>query len=168
MQYLFVLSIDDPIYVIPAKAAILLEWKRIFVPRGTRNTFYWAAWFLISLNSLFYFIALFFMIFANKPVEKSWNVLLPGTTLFSRKELDIVATAINLAVDVTIFLLPQRVIWSLQMARSRKIGLSCMFSLGLMFVSLSLPEEVIYRHTDKASTFAQIFSLLFRPSLRDC
>lgn len=138
------------------------------MPRGTRNTFYWTSWFLLSLNSLFYFIATFFVIFANRPVEKSWNVLLPGSTPFSRKDLDVVATGINLSVDVTIFMLPQRVIWSLQMAKSRKIGLSFMFSLGLLFVSLSLPEEVVYRHTDKAPTFAQVFSLRFRPTLRDC
>ncbi|KAG6358899.1 hypothetical protein INS49_012419 [Diaporthe citri] len=130
--YLMFFSIIDPVYVIPAKAAILWEWKRIFVPRGTRNTFYWTTWFLISLNSLFYFVGTFFIIFANNPVQKSWNVLLPGSTPFSRKDLDVVATGINLAVDVTIFMLPQRVIWTLQMAKSRKIGLSFMFSLGLL------------------------------------
>lgn len=139
----------DPFYVIPAKAAILWEWKRIFVPLGTRNTFYWASWFLLSLNSLFYFVAMFFVIFANWPVEKSWNVLLPGSTPFSRKDLDIVATAINLTVDVTIFMLPQHVIWSLQMAKSRKIGLSFMFSLGLLFVPLSLPGR-LFADTDNA------------------
>ncbi|KAI8945404.1 hypothetical protein F4801DRAFT_128057 [Xylaria longipes] len=132
--YLFVFTIIDPIYVIPAKAAILLEWKRIFVPRGTRNWFYWTAWLIISVNSLFYFIATFFVVFANRPVAKSWDVLLPGSSPFDRKDLDIVATGINLAVDVSTFLLPQPVIWSLKMTKSRKIGISLMFSLGLLSV----------------------------------
>ncbi|KAH8889474.1 hypothetical protein GQ53DRAFT_825363 [Thozetella sp. PMI_491] len=133
--YAFVFSIIDPVYVIPAKAAILLEWKRIFVPLGTRNMFYWVAWFLISLNSVFYFIATFFVIFANQPVAKSWDVLLPGSYVFDRKTIDIVATGINLTVDVSIFLLPQPVIWSLKMIKSRRIGLSIMFSLGLLSVA---------------------------------
>lgn len=128
-------TIIDLVYVIPAKAAILLEWKRIFVPRGTRNTFYWVTWFLLSLNTLFYFIATFFVIFANKPIAKNWDVLLPGSSSFDRKILDIMATGINLTVDVSIFMLPQPVIWSLHMTKSRKIGLCLMFSMGLLLVS---------------------------------
>lgn len=131
-QYLFVFSIIDPIWVIPAKAAILLEWKRIFVPRGTRNRFYWATWFLMLLNGLFYFIAFFFVIFAQQPIARNWDVILPGKSPYDRKTIDIVATGVNLTVDVSVFLLPQRVIWSLQMTRSRKLGLCLMFSLGLL------------------------------------
>ncbi|KAI0414549.1 hypothetical protein F5X98DRAFT_241037 [Xylaria grammica] len=133
-MYLFVFTIADPIYAITAKAAILLEWKRIFVPRGTRNRFYWGAWFLISLNSVFYIIATLFAVFANIPVAKNWDVLLPGSSPFHRKTIDIVATGINLTVDVLTFILPQPVIWSLKLTNSHKIGLTVMFSLGLLSV----------------------------------
>ncbi|KAI0965029.1 hypothetical protein F4678DRAFT_453932 [Xylaria arbuscula] len=135
--WLFVFSIIDPIYTIPAKAAILLEWKRIFVPRGTRNWFYWSAWFVISLNSLFYFMAIFFVIFANKPVAKSWDALLPGSSPINRKNFDIAATGVNIFVDVATFLIPQPVIWSLKMNKSRKIGFSVMFSIGLVAIGIA-------------------------------
>ncbi|KAK5624366.1 hypothetical protein RRF57_000082 [Xylaria bambusicola] len=139
MGYLFVFSIIDPFFTIPAKAAILLEWIRIFVPRGTRNRFFWAAWFVIALNSLFYFAAFWVVIFAEWPIEYNWNLLIPGgRSLADRKLLDILCTGVNLFTDISTFLLPQPIIWNLNMTKSRKIGLSLMFSFGIFSVALAV------------------------------
>ncbi|TGJ80279.1 hypothetical protein E0Z10_g8482 [Xylaria hypoxylon] len=142
-QYLYVFTVIDAFYVIPAKAAILLEWIRIFVPRKTRNWFYWAAWSIIAINSLFYFAALLVVIFAEWPIEYNWNLLVPGgRSLADRKLLDLIATGVNLFTDISTFLLPQRIIWSLKMTRSRKIGISSMFSFGVFSVALAVGRLV--------------------------
>ncbi|KAJ8119388.1 hypothetical protein ONZ43_g3652 [Nemania bipapillata] len=136
--YLFVFSLCSALYMIPAKAAILLEWIRIFVPGNTRNWFFWTAWSIIAFNSLAYFAALWVVIFGKSPIAYNWNVFIPeGRSYVNRKHLDIVAAGVNLITDISTFLLPQPIIWSLKMTKSRKIGVSFMFSFGLLFVNFS-------------------------------
>lgn len=95
---------------IAAETTILLSWDRIFVPRGTRSPFYWEAWFVITLNTLFYFVATFLFIFAKSLVAKSWNIFFSGSSLVGRKTLGLVAAGINLFIDVSTFVVPQLVI----------------------------------------------------------
>lgn len=133
--YLFIFTVLDPIIVIPMKAAILLEWMRIFIPRSVRNRYFWVAWFLIGFNTIFYIIAGFLVIYAVQPVPRNYNVLLPGTTPFNRMDIEILATVVNLFIDVGIFLLPQPIIWGLMLSKGRKIGLALMFSLGLLSIA---------------------------------
>jgi hypothetical protein len=132
---LFIFTVMDPILVIPAKAAILLEWMRIFVPRGVRNKYFWFSWFLISINTIFYFVATFLIVYAVEPVPKNWNVILPGRVVMDRKAIELAATVINLIVDIGIFLLPQPIIWRLKVSRARKFGLAAIFSLGLLSIA---------------------------------
>lgn len=52
------------------------------------------------------------------------------------KALDVATAALNLLSHVLIFVLPQTMIWKLQMTRSRKIGVAIVLSAGLMYVQL--------------------------------
>ncbi|KAK3374313.1 hypothetical protein B0T24DRAFT_626160 [Lasiosphaeria ovina] len=114
-----------------AKNAILLEWGNIFVPAGTRNWFFWSTRVLIVANTLIYLAAILAGTFLCKPVRKSWDFFVPGTCL-DRQSVHGSVVCFNLAVDLFILVLPQKVIWSLNMTLSRKIGVSFIFSLGLM------------------------------------
>lgn len=123
-----------------AKAAILLEWTRIFVPRGVRNKFFWAAYILLAVNSLLYFSASVAVICSCIPPRKLWYPFIAGQCL-DRQDLDTTAAAVNIVTDIAVFILPQRKIWSLQMTKSRKIGLSVIFSFGILYVNdLSFPS----------------------------
>ncbi|KAI1753927.1 hypothetical protein F4782DRAFT_494443 [Xylaria castorea] len=139
--YLFVFSLIDCFYTIPAKAAILLEWKRIFVPRGAgaSNWFYWAAWAIIAFNTASYFAAFFVVLLANRPLAFNWDLLIPGgSSPLNRKTLDLFCLGVNLTVDLATFLLPQPIIWRLKLSRARRIGLSLMFSLGLASIGIAI------------------------------
>ncbi|KAI0173110.1 hypothetical protein GGR52DRAFT_571608 [Hypoxylon sp. FL1284] len=114
-----------------AKPAVLLEWIRIFVPRPTRNAFFVTCWILIVINCRFYIAGILAVNFGCHPREKSWYTWLPGTCV-DRKRMDIVSSYINLASDIAILLLPQRVIWSLNMSPKRRIGISVIFSMGVL------------------------------------
>lgn len=113
------------------KAAILLEWRRIFCPRGTRDTFFWAAIALLVINVLLYAGGGIAVICSCVPPRKYWYPFIDGSCI-DRSQVDTVAGSINLFTDFGIFILPQRKIWNLQMTNARKIGLAVIFSFGLL------------------------------------
>ncbi|KAI1275365.1 hypothetical protein F5Y07DRAFT_369840 [Xylaria sp. FL0933] len=112
------------------KAAILLEWVRIFVPRGTRSTFYWTCHIFIWVNLSFYTAILIWGNTSCKPYEKLWDKTLPGTCL-KGDAFDIVTASYNGVSDILILLLPQRVIWKLRLNRKKKLGIALVFAVGL-------------------------------------
>ncbi|KAI1775032.1 hypothetical protein F4818DRAFT_451951 [Hypoxylon cercidicola] len=114
-----------------AKPAILLEWIRIFVPYPTRNAFFVTCWILIIINCGYYIAGIFTVNFGCSPREKSWYTWLPGTCI-DRKTMDIVSSSINVVSDVAILLLPQKVIWNLNLTAKWKIGISIIFSIGVL------------------------------------
>lgn len=120
------------------KPAVLLQWKRIFIPTGTRNGFFWAIHGLIVLNTLLYIAGLFASAFGCEPIRGFWDAAIFPRKCISHKALQITATSFNAAIDIAIFILPQRTIWRLQMSRGRKVGLALMFSVGLLSCTAAL------------------------------
>jgi hypothetical protein len=53
------------------KAVILLEWIRIFAPGGARNGFFWACWFFVIVDVLFYSVGCVFLNVAAVPYKRS-------------------------------------------------------------------------------------------------
>lgn len=122
-----------------AKTAILLEWKNVFVPNRAKNWFFWATTVMIAINVIAYSVAIIMTCLRCRPTSKIWQPWLEGncSNLASQKRTDVATTFINLALDVVILLLPQPIIWKLNMTRQRRIGVSLVFSLGILCVSLS-------------------------------
>ncbi|KAI2783827.1 hypothetical protein F4815DRAFT_458120 [Daldinia loculata] len=113
------------------KMAILFEWTRVLVPAGTRNTFMWCCYALIGLNIALLIampIALSLICF---PYEKIWDLTLPGTCN-NQFLIGLASASINLFIDVIMLILPQRVIWNLQLSLKKKLGVSFFFSLGIL------------------------------------
>ncbi|KAI0451240.1 hypothetical protein F5B21DRAFT_516863 [Xylaria acuta] len=112
-------------------APVLLEWSRTFVPRGTRNTFWWTCHILLVVNVLFYVPIKIASNLSCQPHNKIWDRTVQGTCLNE----GIIWTAyscLNLASDVIILILPQRVIWRLKLSKAKKIGISIVFAFGLL------------------------------------
>jgi hypothetical protein len=86
---------------------------------------------MILANVLFYGAALVTCFVECVPIERFWEIWRPGHC-FNRKARDLTTGGINIAQDVFILVLPQRVIWSLNMTGARKVGMSIMFSVGLL------------------------------------
>lgn len=125
------LRISYALQMLLAKTAIMLEWSRIFVPHGTRNAFYWVSRALIVINALVYIIGGSVAVAACIPAEKLWHPWVKGHCS-SRRAADISTAWFNLFMDVSILLLPQSIIWKLQMTKARKIGIALIFSVGLL------------------------------------
>ncbi|KAI1773207.1 hypothetical protein F4818DRAFT_423571 [Hypoxylon cercidicola] len=114
-----------------AKAAILIEWIHVFVPLPNRNAFFWICCAIIIVNTMLYVAAIIATQLACIPREKLWFPTISGTCI-NRKPLDECVIVFNLAVDILILLLPQRVIWKLNLKGKQKIGISVIFSVGIL------------------------------------
>jgi uncharacterized membrane protein YhaH (DUF805 family) len=116
------------------KIGILLEWARIFVPKGfrTRSPFWWTCHIVISVNVVFYVICTFVEIFGCTPRAKLWNPTLPGTCL-DMSIINPVSAVINFLSDLFILCLPQKVIWGLNMGICRKLGMALLFAVGILY-----------------------------------
>ncbi|KAI1191332.1 hypothetical protein F5B17DRAFT_426740 [Nemania serpens] len=120
------------------RAAIILDWVRIFVPAGTRNALFWTSHVLLCVVITFYIALIFAENLSCIPREKIWNPLVPGGRCISQQALITAASSINLVADLTILVLPQMVIWKLHMSTSKKIGLSIIFAIALLNVAVAV------------------------------
>ncbi|KAI1812314.1 hypothetical protein GGS20DRAFT_591748 [Poronia punctata] len=130
---LYIVHIESEFYaviVILFKTAILLEWVRIFVPRGTHGVFYWICHTVIWLNLVFYTAILIGGNISCKPYAKIWDKTVRGRC-DNNDAFDVATAVYGFASDVIILLLPHRVIWRLQMKTKRKIGIAIIFTIGI-------------------------------------
>ncbi|KAI5861303.1 hypothetical protein GGS23DRAFT_606225 [Durotheca rogersii] len=156
---LFPMFISASFYIgvlLTIKAAILLEWMHIFVPHGVRNQFFWICSAILAANTIFYVVVLFLVNLACWPVEKSWNPLFPGGSCpINTDAVNTSSAALNLASDIFILILPQRVIWNLKMNSKTKAGVSIIFAIGVICITaagfrlraeidFSMSDDVLY------------------------
>ncbi|KAI1077037.1 hypothetical protein F5B20DRAFT_593640 [Whalleya microplaca] len=113
------------------KAAILMEWNRLFVPCGTRNPFFWTCLIVLWTHTLFHGSWIIAENLSCIPHRKIWDMMQEGTCI-DVKVLYVLAAVINLFTNIIILILPHKVIWSLQMSTKDKIGVSLIFAIGIL------------------------------------
>lgn len=114
------------------KSAILLEWISIFLPLGTRGYFFWISQVVIGIITVWAILALVLTNVSCTPYELNWDPLLPGNCLFDFKNLTLASAIINFALDLVPLILPQRIIWGLNLSMTKKLGVSIIFLVGLV------------------------------------
>ena len=112
------------------KLAILLEFLRIFSP-GRSNFTFWVYHTLIWLNLLLYVTVSFLTIFLCQPLEKYWKPWIDGRCL-NGKRMNVVISCLNSASDLSLLIVPQRVICNLHMSFKRRFGVSAIFLAGIL------------------------------------
>ncbi|KAI0882849.1 uncharacterized protein GGS22DRAFT_41758 [Annulohypoxylon maeteangense] len=127
----FGLTISYSASLLFAKSAILLEWVRIFSPHRTNRVFYWCSYLMIVLNILLYISSIISSAITCIPHQSIYYPWIPGVCI-NRKALGLFTAFFNVIMDLLILLLPQRIIWTLQMTTSRKAGISLIFSVGVL------------------------------------
>ncbi|KAK5633259.1 hypothetical protein RRF57_008973 [Xylaria bambusicola] len=128
------------------KTAILREWIRLFVPRGTKNNFYWACVVVMCLNILYYTASIAASALSCSPHEKIWNKRLPGHCV-DNKVIFVSSASINVVSDLAILILPQKIIWNLHTTKQKKIAVSSVFAIGVIAClvgAVRLGEAVIF------------------------
>lgn len=114
------------------KLSLLLQYLKFFVPVRNYSLMVLFTYFVIWSTSIFYLIITFITIFACSPRERFWNRLITDGRCFNMNEFNIMAASINCISDFVILLLPQGVIWRLQMPFRRKLGISAIFLAVLL------------------------------------
>ncbi|KAI3391805.1 hypothetical protein diail_6795 [Diaporthe ilicicola] len=144
--------------LIPMKTAILVEWISIFLPNGgkRRNLFFWACHCVIWANALFFTVMIIVFSVSCEPFQYLWDKTIEGGYCRVRTaSISLSVACFLFSTDIIILFIPQRVIWTLNMSRRHKIGVSVVFALGIaacaasivrLYYSISRLEsaEVIY------------------------
>ncbi|KAH6637888.1 hypothetical protein C7974DRAFT_451058 [Boeremia exigua] len=127
--------------IIPLKVSLILQIRRIFLPHDcslhARPLVLWVIDGFLVLNVMFYIALFLFQFLACRPLAHAWNPLIPGTCVSNKMVVHIVSAAINTASDLIIVILPQPIIWRLELGRRRKWGLSAVFLLGTLACAAS-------------------------------
>ncbi|RYP57738.1 hypothetical protein DL770_010594 [Monosporascus sp. CRB-9-2] len=113
--------------------AILLDWLHIFVPLGQRNYMFWICHAMIWSNVIFYAVGTIVGLFQCIPREKVWNPLFEGGSCpINMHAHNRASGIINLVSDFCILALPQKVIWNMNMSRSKRLSVSVLFAIGIL------------------------------------
>lgn len=114
------------------KTAILLDWCRMLVPAGKlRNPFWWGCMAVAIVQCVW---GLCCIILLNKqcdPHKAIWEFYLPSKC-YSLPKVMLASASVQVITDITMVLLPQKVIWSLHMNWQKKLGVSIIFGVGVM------------------------------------
>ena len=127
-----IVSVSWTVAVNLLKASILLEWVHTFVPKGLRNAFFWTCWVIIVINTLANVALAFVEIFACSPRERYWDRVTVEGKCVNEYAVYVISCVVNTFVDVIILVLPQRVIWTLQVSTRKQIGISLIFMIGVL------------------------------------
>lgn len=110
---------------------MLLQYLRIFVP--ARNRTYYLTWFLIGLNIAINIALALSFAFQCVPRSKIWAPKEDGQCI--NVGAAFLASAVtNTITDWATFLLPLISIWELHLHWQRKLGVSAVFAVGLLYV----------------------------------
>lgn len=115
------------------KIGILLDSIDIFIPLGKGNKMFWSCWLIIGIVFVFYLVLLPIEICQCTPREKIWNKLYQGGSCIQNPSVRNFAGGFVAALtDIAIFALPQSVIWKLHTNCKGKLGISLLFTTGLL------------------------------------
>ncbi|KAK0119463.1 hypothetical protein ONS95_010911 [Cadophora gregata] len=144
------------------KAAILLDWCRIFVPSNrTRNSFWWGCMFIIFVQVSWGLACIILLNMQCVPHAVIWKFYLPSKC-YSLHKVMLTSACVQVFSDWCMVLLPHRVIWRLQMNRQKKIGISVLFGVGIMAsISASLRLSTTITFAKEPDQMYFIGALLF-------
>ncbi|KAI0122357.1 hypothetical protein F4814DRAFT_438417 [Daldinia grandis] len=124
------------------KAAVLLEWIRIFIPYGTRNLFYWIGKSLLTFNILAHIAYIVAENMSCFPYQKIWDSTIFEGYCINQKSFQIPWCLIQPLYITAIIILTQRAIWRLQVTTKKKISVSFLFLVGLLTLASSIARAI--------------------------
>ena len=114
------------------KTAILMDWGRIFVTIDkTRNVFWIGSWIVIILQCIWGVICILLLSVECRPHDPIWRSDLPSKC-YTLPDIMLTSSTIQVVSDIAMLVLPQRMVWKLQMSRAKKTGVSIIFGVGVL------------------------------------
>lgn len=113
------------------RAAIIFLYIQIFPTRS----FLVACYVVLAVNTLFGASAVIADCLICQPITYRWEPAMVDGSCGDQKSLDMFIAIVNFLQDVVVVILPMPILWGLQIARSKKAALSCIFGVGIMYGS---------------------------------
>ncbi|XXH00985.1 hypothetical protein Hte_007336 [Hypoxylon texense] len=85
------------------------------------------------------------------PVSAAWDPVLSKTNCRPLKIQELASVAVHLGLDTAIVVAPLPIIWGLKMPRSKKIGVSLIFSIGVGVIAIMIWRMVYTARPDHGS-----------------
>ncbi|KAI0435745.1 hypothetical protein F4803DRAFT_544504 [Xylaria telfairii] len=117
------------------KLSILWQYVQVFMPNRQPSGLYWTTISLIAANLTVYVVLLGLYIGSCQPVRKRWDPLVTGGHCLDSLVFNVIASAVNIVSDTAILLLPQAVIWRLNMPPRQKLAVSLIFFVAILAIA---------------------------------
>ncbi|RDL41339.1 Uncharacterized protein BP5553_01318 [Venustampulla echinocandica] len=114
------------------KLSILFFYISIFTMPRLRS----AVYVVIAVSVALVVVVILESFLLCRPFEYTWNRTIPGVCGDTQKAYLSVAI-VNLAIDLSIVALPMPVLWSLKMAKKKKMAISAILCLGLCICAIT-------------------------------
>lgn len=115
------------------RASIIILYIHIFPNRIFRNLCHMT----LALQFLFLTGTVMADCLICRPIAYHWDQTIEGGSCGDQNAFSIYVAILNLLQDVLVVLLPMHLVWNLNLALHKKVGVSCIFGLGLMYDPLS-------------------------------
>ncbi|KAF1961796.1 hypothetical protein CC80DRAFT_463238 [Byssothecium circinans] len=114
------------------KVGIILQVLRAFMPENRRDWAWWVGHVVLWINVAFYFAMVVIELKTCTPRAKEWDPTIQEGSCIHASEVRFLLAMLNVATDLVIIALPQRVIWGLHLPFKRKLALSALFLVGIL------------------------------------
>ncbi|KAI1776442.1 hypothetical protein F4818DRAFT_414115 [Hypoxylon cercidicola] len=130
------------------KLAVLFMYLDIF---RTDRVFRRVIWVLIALTLCYSPVFIPFFMTQCSPVSAAWDPVLSKTNCRPLKIQELASVVVHLGLDTAIVVAPLPIIWGLKMPRSKKIGVSLIFSIGVGVIAIMIWRMVYTARPDHGS-----------------
>lgn len=134
LQLLFLSPILWVTAVTTIRAAIICLYIHLFPTRS----FLIASYTALAVNLVFGASAVTADCLICRPITYRWAPSMVDGSCGDQESLDMYIAILNLLQDVVVVVLPMPILWGLQMARGRKVALSCIFGIGIMICAITI------------------------------
>lgn len=114
------------------KVGIILQVLRAFFPPSTRTVSFWIGHVVLWINVAFYFAMVIIELKTCTPRAREWDPTIQHGSCIHASEVRFLLAMLNVATDIIIIVLPQRIIWGLHLPFRRKLALSALFLVGIL------------------------------------
>ncbi|KAI2629150.1 hypothetical protein GGS26DRAFT_115623 [Hypomontagnella submonticulosa] len=157
LYYFHLGSIMYGIVIFFIKLSILSQYIQVFMPTKEPRMMYWTTVFFIWANFIFYLVSTCFEIWSCDPIAKAWDPLITEGRCIDTMALNVAASSLNTASDVIILIMPQLIIWRLNISVKNKFGVSVIFLVAIFAcacAAVRLYYAVLLQHNDDITYYS--------------
>ncbi|KAF2245009.1 hypothetical protein BU26DRAFT_409406, partial [Trematosphaeria pertusa] len=142
IQYLYICQVLYACAIASTKIAIIASYLRFIQDKSFRLAMYGTSVVIVGL----WFTGVFVTIFQCRPVAAAWDFTIPGRKCIDYVDYLYASSAINVATDLILCVLPWPYLWRLHMPMKQRVILCLLFGGGAGACIASI-VRIAYLHT---------------------